>query len=250
MQVTRSTERAAEIINDARRVLVLTGAGMSAESGVPTFRSGGGATTWRGLPVTALSSAEMVDKDLRLVWEWFDYRRSVLAECKPNAGHFALAAAQTSGRFESFTVVTQNIDNLHTEAGSGNVIELHGNIHQARCLSCKGVRMLNEISHHERPPVCLMCNDAMRPNVVLFGEMLDRDTVEGAYRAAEGCDVCLVVGTSALVSPANTLPPIAQSFGARLIELNPEETHISGRADVAIREFSSDVLRRLFRAKQ
>ena len=240
------TERAYEIINDSRRVLVLTGAGMSAESGVPTFRGGGGTATWRGMPFTTLSSAEMVERDLPLVWEWFDFRRSVLADCKPNAGHLALASAQNDDRFEMFTIITQNIDGLHTQAGSREVVELHGNIHEARCRSCHAIRMIDAISHEARPLLCHICRSLMRPNVVLFGEMLNEHTVEKAYTAASSCDVCLVVGTSALVSPANTLPEIAIRNGASLIEVNPEETPLSKLSDITIKGFSAGVLLSVF----
>ena len=236
------TERAAAILRDARNVFVLTGAGMSAESGVPTFRGGGGAAVWRGMPFTTLSSAEMVKADLPLVWEWFDYRRSVLADCRPNAGHIALARAEMSGRYDSFKLVTQNIDNLHYEAGSRNVIELHGNIHEARCKSCRSLKRLEGSDPALRPPICPSCSSQMRPNVVLFGEMLIQEVVRDAFTAAEECDACLVIGTSALVSPANALPSIASRRGAELIEINPEETQLSAIADISIRRTSASVL--------
>src|SRR5687768_16134393 len=125
-QMTSAIELATRFLDKARNVFVLTGAGISAESGVPTFRGGGGTAVWRGMPFTALSSAEMVKEDLSLVWEWFDYRRSVLSDCVPNPGHAALASAQQSGKYNSFKLVTQNIDGLHNAAGSTDVVELHG----------------------------------------------------------------------------------------------------------------------------
>jgi hypothetical protein len=128
-------QKAKEILKDARRVFVLTGAGVSAESGVPTFRGGGGASVWRGMPFEQLSSAKMVEENLPLVWEWFDYRRSVAAECEPNAAHAALSDWQRAGDFEEFTLATQNVDGLHRRAGSSRVLELHGNIWRARCQS-------------------------------------------------------------------------------------------------------------------
>ncbi|MGE3468445.1 MAG: NAD-dependent deacetylase [Pyrinomonadaceae bacterium] len=180
---------------------MLTGAGISAESGVPTFRGGGGTSVWRGMRFEQLSSAELIETDLPLVWEWFDYRRDVLAGCSPNAGHQAIAATQNSSRYVAFTLVTQNIDGLHVQAGSTDTIELHGNIHQARCLSCGNLQDLAEIDAKERPPVCSACFDSMRPNVVLFGESLDEDALLKAYESASACDVCIVVGTSAIVYP-------------------------------------------------
>lgn len=244
------TEQAITVLNKSRNVFVLTGAGISAESGVPTFRSGGGAMVWRGMPFEQLSSAETVEKDLPLVWEWFDYRRGVLRECSPNAGHRAIAGASKSGRFEEFTLVTQNIDGLHAEAGSDELIELHGNIHRARCLSCGHLKDLIEIGEDERPPVCPECFDSMRPDVVLFGENLSADAIIAARNAAVNCDVCIVVGTSALVSPANTFPQIAKVAGAMLIEVNPESTPLSPMCNFSIRGSAADVLPKLFESPE
>lgn len=234
--------RVKSILSGSKQVFVLTGAGISAESGVPTFRGGGGAPVWRGMPFEELSSAKMVGKDLPLVWEWFDYRRGVLDGCSPNAGHLAIAEAQKSGRFEEFTLVTQNIDGLHVQAGSTDIIELHGNIHQARCLSCGNLQKLAEIDGDERPPVCPECVDSMRPNVVLFGEALDENVLLQAYEKAAACDVCIVVGTSALVYPANQLPIVAKREGAAVIEINPEETELTASVDVSIRGKATEVL--------
>lgn len=235
-------DKARAILKDSTNVLVLTGAGISAESGVPTFRGGGGAIVWRGMPFEKLSSAEMIEIDLPLVWDWFDYRRGVVGECKPNAGHLAIAEAKKSGRFEDFTLVTQNIDGLHAMAGSAVLIELHGNIHQARCLSCGYLQDLAEIDADERPPVCSDCFDSMRPNVVLFGEPLDEDALLRAYEKASACDVCIVVGTSAVVYPANQIPHIAKREGASLIEINPERTDLTELCDISIRGSAVEVL--------
>jgi NAD-dependent deacetylase len=239
--------KAREFLTAARSVVVLTGAGVSAESGVPTFRGGGKTLVWRGLPFEQLSSAEMVEKDLPLVWEWFDYRRGVLAQCKPNAAHTALAEAQKSGRFDAFTLVTQNIDGLHLDAGSTDVIELHGSIYQARCLSCRSVCDVNELRTDERPPVCPVCSHRMRPHVVLFGEALGEDEIFTAFERAQSCDACLVVGTSAVVYPANHIPTIARRKGANIIEINPEETPLTAIADVSIRAAASDSVSAVFR---
>ena len=126
-------EKAVAAMADAGRIFVLTGAGISAESGVPTFRGGGGSSVWRGMPFEVLSSAGMVEKDLPLLWEWFDYRREMISKCAPNDGHIAIAQAQQSSLFDDFTLVTQNIDGLHRIAGSSKLLEMHGNINQARC---------------------------------------------------------------------------------------------------------------------
>jgi NAD-dependent deacetylase len=198
------------------------------------------------MPFEQLSSAEMVERDLPLVWEWFDYRRGVLADCKPNPAHIGLAEAQQSGRFDSFTLVTQNVDGLHLVAGSTGVIELHGSIREARCLSCRTIHTIGELPPDERPPVCPECSDSMRPNVVLFGEMLDERTIMAAYKAAANCDLCLVVGTSAVVYPAAQIPTIAMRNGAAVIEINPETTPLTTLADVSIRGAAGDVVPRVF----
>lgn len=239
-------ESAKEILRGSKRIFVLTGAGVSAESGVPTFRGGGGATLWRGMPFEQLSSAQMVERDLPLVWEWFDYRRNLVGECLPNAAHETLAAVQQSERFDDFVVVTQNIDRLHQAAGAANVIELHGSVWRARCLSCKAKKSLREIPADERPPVCEECFDSMRPDVILFGEAMPMQAVTQAQAAAQNCDVCIVVGTSALVHPAAELPLIAKQSGATVIEINPEETPLTARADVSLRGRAAEILPQLF----
>lgn len=241
------TEQAKAVLERARSVLILTGAGISAESGVPTFRGDGGAAVWLGMPFEQLSSAKMVEKNLPLVWEWFDYRRGVVSECKPNAGHLAIAEAQKSGRFEDFTLVTQNIDGLHRVAGSVELIELHGHIHDARCLSCGALGPLDSLPAEERPPVCPECEDSMRPHVVLFGEALDEDALLIAYERAAACDVCIVVGTSAQVYPAMHIPEIAKRGGAVLIEVNLEETPLTSKADVSLFGKAGEILPVLFK---
>ena len=226
----------------ARRVAVLTGAGISAESGVPTFRGGGGATIWewRGRPVTELSSAEMLATDPILVWEWFDHRRGLVKDVKPNAGHEALARWEL--RFTAFSLATQNIDGLHAAAGSRKVIELHGNLHRGRCLKCAAMRELPPSPLAVLPPLC-SCGAPLRPDVVLFGEMLPDGAYECAEKAAEGCDLFFVVGTSAVVFPAALLPRAARSAGAFVIEVNPEETELTPRVDATILGKAGDVLK-------
>jgi NAD-dependent deacetylase len=227
-------------IGAARNVFALTGAGVSAESGVPTFRGGGGATVWKGMPFDVISSAAMVEKDLSVVWEWFDYRRGRLESLRPNPAHLTLARWQD--RFESFTLATQNIDGLHAAAGSREVLELHGNIWTARCLSCEARRDVRDVESDERPPLCASCGDAMRPDVVLFGEMLPADVYREAAMRAASCDVCFVVGTSALVYPAAGLPVVAARAGAYLVEVNPERTPLSEICDEVIEGRAGEIL--------
>ncbi|HEY9402187.1 MAG TPA: NAD-dependent deacylase [Pyrinomonadaceae bacterium] len=233
-----------ERLRKARRVFVLTGAGISAESGVPTFRGGGQTAVWKGMPFDVISSAGMLARDLPAVWEWFDYRRDLLRELQPNAAHRTLAGWQE--KFERFRLATQNVDGLHQSAGSRDVLELHGNIWTARCVEC-GARasLRDEGGARERPPVCRSCGDAMRPDVVLFGEMLPAGVFEQAAEDAGKCDLCFVVGTSSLVYPAMRLPEIAHDAGAYTVEVNPEETAFSARCDATIRGRAGEVLPQL-----
>jgi NAD-dependent deacetylase len=218
----------------ANRVLVLTGAGVSAESGVPTFRGGGNTAVWKGMPFDVISSAEMVERDLPAVWEWFDYRRNFLEELTPNPAHYEIARWQE--RFAEFTLVTQNIDGLHQKAGSREVIELHGSIWRARCTAC------GTAYSEKRPDACLECGDLLRPDVVLFGEMLPPGAFELAAVRASECELCFVVGTSALVYPAAGLPEIAKAAGAYVVEVNPERTPLSSLCDEVITGKAGEVL--------
>ena len=242
MVLTEVTDELQTMFDSARRVALLTGAGISAESGVPTFRGGGGTSvwTWRGKHITELSSAEMMATNPQLVWEWFDYRRGMLLEVRPNAGHFALA--EWEKRFERFTLVTQNIDDLHRAAGSMNVLELHGNIWRARCLRCASTFEARECPLEENPPRCLVCGNAARPDVVLFGELLPEGIFDRAEQAAFEADLFFVIGTSAVVYPAASLPIVAKQSGARVIEVNPELTDISFLVDVTVLGKAGDIL--------
>ena len=222
---------------EARRVLVLTGAGVSAESGVPTFRGGGNTTVWKGLPFDVISSAEMLERNLPAVWEWFDYRRDFLEGLTPNAAHYEIARWQDL--FPDFTVVTQNIDGLHQKAGSRDVIELHGNIWRARCVACRSVY---DMSIEKRPDACLECGDSLRPDVVLFGELLPPGAFELAAERAATCELCIVIGTSGLVYPAAGLPEIARSAGAFLCEVNPELTPLSSICDEVVMGKAGEIL--------
>jgi len=222
----------------AKRVLVLTGAGVSAESGVPTFRGGGNSAVWKGLPFDVISSARMVEQDLQAVWEWFDYRREVLRDLRPNAAHEAIARWQH--KFPDFSLVTQNVDGLHQQAGSIDVIEVHGSIWRARCISCNSRFAIT--LEGRRPEDCVSCGDRLRPDVVLFGEMLPAGAFERAAEAAAECDLCLVVGTSALVYPAASLPEIAKAHGAYLCEVNPERTPLSSLCDEVLTGKAGELL--------
>ena len=222
----------------ARKVFVLTGAGVSAESGVPTFRGGGNTAVWKGMPFDIISSAGMLQRDLTAVWEWFDYRRNLLQTLEPNPAHFAIAG--WSERFPDLTVVTQNIDGLHQAAGSRGVIELHGSIWRARCMAC---HTRYEISPgEERPTECVSCGDRLRPDVILFGEQLPVGAFELAAEKAALCDLCFVIGTSSLVYPAASLAEIAKAAGAFLCEVNPEKTPMSALCDEVLSGRAGELL--------
>jgi NAD-dependent deacetylase len=217
---------------------VLTGAGVSAESGVPTFRGGGQSAVWKGMPFDVISSASMVQRDLSAVWEWFDYRRNLLAALKPNPAHFEIARWQS--RFDKCTVVTQNVDGLHQAAGARDVIELHGSIWRAACVGC---RTRYEISKgNSRPDLCLSCAEQLRPDVVLFGEMLPPGAFELAAAKAAECELCFVVGTSALVYPAAGLAEISKAGGAFVCEVNPERTPLSDLCDEVLSGKAGEIL--------
>lgn len=222
----------------AKNVLVLTGAGVSAESGVPTFRGGGNTLVWKGMPFDVISSATMVKRDLSAVWGWFDYRRKLLEPLQPNPAHLEIARWQK--RFEQCTLVTQNIDGLHQKAGARNVIELHGSIWRARCVTCHA--RFEILPDEARADTCVDCGDRLRPDVVLFGETLPPGAFELAADRAADCELCFVVGTSAIVYPAAGLPEIARAAGAYVCEVNPERTPLSGICDEVLTGKAGEIL--------
>jgi NAD-dependent deacetylase len=245
-----SIAEAAGALRQARRVAVLTGAGVSKESGVPTYRD---ALTglWSNYSFEDLASTEGFRRDPAMVWDWYEARRAQLAEVQPNPGHFALA--KLAGRFDQFTLITQNVDDLHERAGSRDVIHLHGYLMATRCFfDCRGgpTRITPDqyVMREVSPPACPHCGRWLRPDVVWFGEMLPQDEYGRAQQAAVNCDVMLVVGTSGLVYPAAGLPMSAEIAGATVIEVNPEPTDISGIAHICLRGPSGVVLPQLVEA--
>jgi NAD-dependent deacetylase len=225
-----------ERLASARRVAVLTGAGISAESGIPTFRD---ALTglWAKYDPRELATPEGFARNPKLVWDWYAERRQRIAGVQPNPGHLALAALEQ--RFERFTLVTQNIDSLHQRAGSRQVVELHGNIARVKCSVEKTV--VNPIPEDASPPRC-HCGAFLRPDVVWFGEMLPADALARAEEAAEHCEVFLSIGTSAQVYPAAELPLRALSAGATVVEINPERTTLTRHAHFALQGASGKLL--------
>jgi NAD-dependent deacetylase len=233
----------------AKKVCVLTGAGISAESGVPTFRGGGQSAVWKGMPFDEISSARMVKENLPEVWEWFDYRRGVLKNCQPNEAHRALMLWESRLR-ENFLLVTQNIDGLHTQAGSRNILELHGNIQRSRCT--KGCRLKYEMLPAEIPHTpehCDLCDAPLRPDVVLFGEMLPEGYFEYAADFTADCDLFMSVGTSAVVYPAAGLAEVAKRNGAFCVEINPDETPASHLYNASLRGKAGEILPLLLTTK-
>lgn len=208
---------------EAERVTVLTGAGISAESGIPTFRGGGG--LWRQYRATDLATPEAFARDPKLVWEFYNWRRELLAPLLPNPAHAALAALER--RTPRFSLITQNIDGLHRMAGSQNILELHGNIWWVRCTQCA---LLMEDRRVPLPdlPRCPECGSLLRPHVVWFGEPLDSEILSEAFYASAGCQVMLVIGTSGVVQPAASMGLHAEKGGAFVAEINLEPTPYSG----------------------
>lgn len=233
--------RAAAVLRGARRIVVLTGAGISAESGVPTFRGPDG--LWRKFRAEDLATPEAFARDPVLVWEWYDWRRGIIAKVAPNAGHVVLARWET--RFPNFTLITQNVDGLHALAGSRRLLELHGNIWKTRCPDEDRVVENRDVPLSPIPPRCASCGGLLRPHIVWFGEDLDQDILRQAFSACAQADVMLAVGTSALVHPAASLPLAASESGATIIEINPDPTPLTPHADIPLRGKAGEILPRL-----
>lgn len=220
-------------LEGASRVAVLTGAGISAPSGIPTFRE---AQTglWSRFSPEELASARAYARDAKLVWDWYAWRYRLCADAVPNRAHALLVELETR-LTDGFALVTQNVDGLHARAGSRRLIELHGNITQARCEGCGARQALLPPEDFIPPPTCARCGELMRPDVVWFGENLPPDSLQAAWNAFSGCEIALVIGTSGLVEPAASLGRLAHAHGAFLIEINPTGTPLSRFADCSVR---------------
>jgi NAD-dependent deacetylase len=235
--------KARQWLAQARAVTVLTGAGISAESGVPTFRGAGG--VWEKVNPMELASPEGFRRDPRKVWSWYNARRRQLLQVRPNPGHYALAELEK--RVPQFGLITQNVDRLHQAAGSKNVVELHGNIWEVRCTGCGRVEDRTGVDLPDEPH-CDHCGAWLRPNVVWFGEELPAQAWRQAEAWTRRADVFLVVGTSAEVWPAAGLVYLARDVGAKLIEINPENTAVTQLADVVLRGPAGQILPQLLSA--
>jgi len=228
-----------ELIEDQikkfRKIVFVTGAGISQESGIPTFRGKDG--LWRNHDAMKLATIDAFYENPKLVWEWYNERRMNIFQAQPNLGHRAIAELE---KYADVVVLTQNIDGLHQKSGSSKVLELHGSIVKVKCSVCDyKEEILTEISN--LPPLC-KCSNILRPDVVWFGELLPQDVWQNAMNFASKCDLMIIVGTSLVVSPANTLPIYAKQNNATLIEINPENTPMSREMNLVIRNTSAESL--------
>ena len=228
-------ESVADKLQKAKKIVFVTGAGISQESGIPTFRGDDG--LWRTYDPMQLATIDAFYQNPKLVWEWYEDRRKYILAAKPNAGHVAISEL---AKYKEVWVLTQNIDGLHQRAGSQNVLELHGSIITIKCTVCNFKDKITS-SFSEMPPLC-KCGNILRPDVVWFGEPLPQDVWDDAITHSSLCDVMVVAGTSLSVSPANLLPIYAKQNGALMIEVNPEETLMSASMDLSVRSTSAKAL--------
>lgn len=235
MTISKTFERK---LNSAERVVVFTGAGISAESGVPTFRGEDG--IWKKMKPEELANFDAFMRSTELVWEWYKHRKRIIENIQPNVGHFAIVEMEKL--FKSVEVITQNIDNLHRRGGSTIVHELHGNIERNYCIRCGKNYSNEEIFSQESAPRCPSCKGLIRPDVVWFGENLPADEWEASVRGSEFADLFFVVGTSAVVYPAASLPTIARRSGAFVVEINIEPTELSRFADETLFGKAGEIL--------
>ena len=232
-----------EWLANAGSVAALTGAGISAESGIPTFRGPGG--LWRTYRAEDLATPQAFARDPHLSWEWYNWRRGIIATAEPNPGHTALAELER--RLPRFTLLTQNVDGLHDRAGSRRILKVHGDIWTLRCTACTCEWRDVRASLPEIPPQCA-CGGVARPGVVWFGEGLPEDVWSAAVEAARAAQVLLVIGTSALVYPAAGLVQLAQSAGAKVVEINVAETPVSALVDLSWRASATAALPQLIQS--
>ena len=236
MMETEILRSVADTIANSKYLIALTGAGISKESNVPTFRGKDG--LWRNYDAMELATPDAFRRNPTLVWEWYTWRQGLIAECSPNPGHLTLVKWEQEGLLKS--LITQNVDGLHIRAGSVNVREVHGDLWAIKCVSCDYKSRLDAPA--VGIPQCPECNNNLRPDVVWFGESLDHDTISKVYNELEQTDTCLVIGTSALVQPAASFPLIVKQRGGKVIEVNVEKTMLSGVVDFHLSGKAGEVL--------
>lgn len=224
-----------DILQNAKKIVFVTGAGISQESGIPTFRGKDG--LWKNYDAMKLATIEAFYDNPSLVWEWYNERRNNIFSANPNPGHYAIAELE---KYTDVVVATQNIDGLHRRAGSTNVLELHGSIIRIKCTGCKYIENITT-PYEKVPPLC-ECGKMLRPDVVWFGEALPQNVWKSTVIHANTCDVMIIAGTSLVVSPANTIPLYAKQNNATLIEVNPEDTMMSSEMDLTVKETSAVAL--------
>ena len=228
-------ESVADKLRKSEKIVFVTGAGISQESGIPTFRGKDG--LWRKYDAMKLATIDAFYEDPKLVWEWYEERRQNILKAKPNPGHLAIAQLE---KYKQVKVLTQNVDGLHQRAGSKLVFELHGSIITIKCTVCSFKDNITS-RFSELPPLC-KCGNILRPDVVWFGEPLPQDVWQSAILQASSCDVMIAVGTSLVVSPANLLPVYAKQNGATMIEVNPEDTPMTASMDLSLRSSAAKAL--------
>ncbi len=230
-------EEAIRLILASKHLIALTGSGISAESGIPTFRGKDG--LWKKYRPEQLATLEAFHENPVKVWEWYNWRIKKVLKAEPNKAHFALAEMEKRGYLK--VIITQNVDDLHERAGTKNIVKLHGNILRARCIRCSYFENIYK-PFENLPPKCPRCGNLLRPDVVWFGEAIPQGALVKAYELVDKSDGILVIGTSALVMPAGAFPSKVKRNGGFIIEVNVDETHVTQIADVSIRGKAGEVL--------
>jgi NAD-dependent deacetylase len=232
-----------DVFINTNYLVVLTGAGVSAESGMPTFRGEDG--FWKKYNAMDLATPEAFARDPKLVWEWYDYRRSILDEAGPNKAHEIIA--EMEAHYSTFQLITQNVDGLHRRSGNTKMIEIHGNLWHVKCKKCDYKGDFMEVPLETNPPEC-KCGGLLRPDVVWFGESLRSSDIDSAMDHLRSCDTALVIGTSGIVQPAASFPFIASEAGAKVIEVNLEPTPITTVSDFALHGKATVLMDKLWKA--
>jgi NAD-dependent deacetylase len=230
---------AAELIQKAEHLIALTGAGISKESNVPTFRGKDG--LWKQYNAMDLATPQAFHKNPQLVWEWYSWRQDLIAKCEPNHAHLTLAKWERNGLLK--TLITQNVDGLHRRAGSTQIFEVHGNLWALKCTKCSFHSHLSQPAHGIPP--CPECKSNLRPDVVWFGESLPSTIMDHVFKELQAADIILVIGTSALVQPAASLPLIVKQNGGHILEINVEKTPLTSAATIHLLGKAGEILPKL-----